>query len=514
MDYSEQSAEPWLDALLQITRQMDPERPFQARIVSLLHTLTSRLGFLRPHLVLFDPETGQLRLSVADAQPRENHANYTPGVGVTGHVFATGHPVIVEKLKGDPLFLSLLFERTDQELEELSFISVPVLAPAGDGSMSMSEVIGTLNADTPFRSSRDLKLRCLFLETAASLIAYYSAFLRRKSHSDPSPHSPAFNAFEHTTFFASDSRIMHEITAQARQLAKDGAPVLISGESGVGKETLASWMHEASSRREGPFLVCRCPMLSKESLMTKLCGFQKGTFLGAMHTQKGIFEEAATGTVFLQSVDLLPQEAQAELLRLIKEQKILRCGAAETVPVNVRIIASTSASLEDMSRKGSFLKELGERLRVNEIHIPPLREHISDITPLAEHILNHLEYSDPPKKLSGSAVEALSRYFWPGNIDELTSCLAQAAKNCKGNVLRAEDLPPSLQISQNSFEEAELPLVDAVSGFEKKLLLQALEKAGGNMLKAAKILKTSYRIVNYKIKKYQIDPRRFSQHGR
>ncbi len=510
----EQNPAPWLDALLQITRQMGPEKPFQAGITALLRTLTSRLGFLRPHLVLFDPETGQLRLSVADAQPRDKHANYTPGVGVTGHVFATGRPVIVEKLKGDPLFLSLLFGRTEEELSQLSFISVPVLAPADADSMSMREVIGTLNADTRFFSREDLELRRLLLENAASLIANYSAFLRKEAHRFTSAGSSARNNTDEAAFFASRSKIMAEILDQARLAASAGAPVLISGESGVGKETLASWMH-TESRRRGPFLVCRCPLLSRECMLTELCGFQKGTFLGAMHTQKGMFEEAGTGTVFLQSVDLLPTEAQTELLRLIKEQKIMRGGAAEPVPVNVRIIASTSASLEELARKGTFLPELSARLCANEIHIPPLREHISDIAPLAEHILSRAaENGSPSKKLSNSALELLSRYFWPGNIAELTGCLEQAAQSSQGDLLQAEDLPASMQTEESRPSDTGRSLVDSVAEFEKKLLLDALQKAGGNMLKAAKQLKTSYRIVNYKIKKYGIDPRPFSQHGR
>ena len=513
MEPFEQSVDPWLGALLQITRQMGPQRPFQASITMLLRTLSSRLGFLRPHLVLFDPETGQLRLSVADARPRENHANYTPGVGVTGHVFATGRPVIVEKLKGDPLFLSLLFERSEQEMDELSFISVPVLAPSEEEDMAVREVIGTLNADTRCASSEELKRRCLFLENAAALIANYSAFLRKGAHR-LSPSRTAAPA-EDEPFFLTRSKVMTEVLEQARHLASGFSPVLISGESGTGKETLAAWMHRASPRSGGPFRICRCPLLPRESMLAELCGFQKGAFLGAMHTQKGLFEEAATGTVFLQSVDAMPLDAQAELLRLIKEQKILRAGATDPVPVNVRIIASTSASLEKLAQSGAFLPELCARLCANEIHLPPLRERVSDIASMAEQILARLAPEGGPAiKLSNGALERLSQYYWPGNIAELSGCLAHAAQNSKGGTVQVADLPPSLQTAEGGATAEGLSLGDAVADFETKLLRDALQKADGNMLKTAKLLKTSYRIVNYKIKKYGIDPRTYAQRGK
>ena len=175
-----QDVSPWLETLRLMASEMGPKRPFQTSLTSLLRKLSERHGFLRPHLVLFDPETGMLRLSLADTQPRANHANYAPGVGVTGQVFATGRSVIVEKLKGDSLFLSLLFERTDEEMERLSFISVPILAPAGDGPLSAREVIGTLNADTEFISREDLEKRRVFMEVVAALIANEAAYLQEE----------------------------------------------------------------------------------------------------------------------------------------------------------------------------------------------------------------------------------------------------------------------------------------------------------------------------------------------
>lgn len=158
----------WLETLRDTTTLLGPRRDFQEGLRDVLRLLAERHGFLRPHLILFEPESGLLRLSLADTPPKADHADYAPGMGVTGRVFATGKPVLVEKMRGDPLFMSLLFERTDEELDTLAFVSVPVLASGGSAE---AEVIGTLNADTPFVSRRDLEWRRLFLEVLASFIA-------------------------------------------------------------------------------------------------------------------------------------------------------------------------------------------------------------------------------------------------------------------------------------------------------------------------------------------------------
>ena len=250
--------------------EMGPKRPFQTSLTSLLSKLSERHGFLRPHLVLFDPETGMLRLSLAGTQPRANHASYAPGVGVTGKVFATGRSVIVEKLKGDSLFLSLLFERSDEEMERLSFISVPILAPAGDGPLSAREVIGTLNADTEFGSREDLELRRLFLEVAAALIANEAAYLQEElSHQRrlPSSGGGEITAEEsRADAFIAQSKVMRHILEQAAHIAQGRAPVLLCGEPGVGKEKLARRIHASSPRSDVPLVVCHCAALPPERL--------------------------------------------------------------------------------------------------------------------------------------------------------------------------------------------------------------------------------------------------------
>ncbi|MCQ2444446.1 MAG: sigma 54-interacting transcriptional regulator, partial [Mailhella sp.] len=384
------AAAPWLETLRLMSISLGPGRAFQSGITALLRLLTERHGFLRPHLVLYDPETETLRLSVAEALPRDNHGDYTPGVGITGQVFATGKSAIVEKIKGDPVFMSLLFQRTDEEMEKLSFISVPILAPSREGPFSAREVIGTLNADTERADRSDLEYRRLFLEVMAAYIANEAAHLqeehgRRLRSSGRAADEDYSAAAEHV--FVAQSKIMRHILDRADAMASSSAPLLLCGEPGTGKETLAARIHSTGSRREAPMVVCHCASIPSDRMLMELCGFQKGAVLGANHTQKGLFEKANTGTIFLDAVEYLSREAQESLLRLIKNREVLRYGASDPVLVDTRVIASSGADLDDLASKGLFSAELCERLKVNAVRIPPLRERREDIVPLVEHLL-------------------------------------------------------------------------------------------------------------------------------
>ena len=354
------------------------------------------------------------------------------------------------------------------------------------------------------------------MEVVAALIANEAAYLQEElSRQRRLPGRTATDLANEDvrsdSAFIAQSKVMRNILEQAAHIAPGRAPVLLCGEPGVGKERLATRIHAFSPRSDVPLVVCHCAALPPERLQIELCGYQKGAFLGAMQTQKGLFEQANTGTIFLDAVEALPPAAQESLLRLLKEHTVLRQGGEDPVPVDVRVIAATSAQLDTLVEQGRFSAELYARLNVCALHIPPLRERREDIVPLVEHLLlrNADYHTEKIKRISYPALELLTRYFWPGNVSELTSCLQRAAQYCEDGVIRAGDLPPSLQTAESTATEAGLSLGDAVTRFEKELLVDALIKAGGNMLKAARDLKSSYRIVNYKVKKYGIDPHQF-----
>ncbi len=515
---------PYLETLKIMAAYLGPQRSFTSNLEFFLQTLAKRHGFLRAHLVLFEPETGLLRLRFADATQAVNEATYSPGVGVTGQVFAKGKPVIVEKMNDDPHFMSLLFSRTDEEMENLAFISVPVLAPIGSNPMHARDVIGTLNVDSASKDEDDLQRQCLFLETLAAFIANGVAHVQDEM-SRLWRFDAASNGLDNEVhdFFFSFSRIMRHVAEQANHLAQGRAPLLLVGEVGVGKEILATRIHKASSRKDMSFVVCHCMALSDEKMHAELVGYQKGAFHGAVQTQKGLFEQAQYGSIFLNSVDSLNTESQLALLRLLQEQEIIRVGVDTPIPCDVRVIASSSVPLEPLVSAGLFSEELFARLNLYTIQIPPLRERREDIIPLAERILMQIASNEEAagktneldgnrnavKRISYPALELLTKYYWSGNVPELQKCMEHAAQNCSDQVIRAGDLPPSLQTAESTSTANDLSFGDAVEGFEKEIIVDALIKANGNILKAARILKSSYRIVNYKVKKYEINSRQF-----
>ena len=511
---------PYLETLKMMAAYLSPQRSFRSNLEFFLQTLGKRHDFLRAHLILFEPETGLLRLRFANSSQEVNEATYSPGVGVTGQVFATGKPVVVEKMQGDPHFMSRLFSRTNEEMENLAFISVPVLAPIGSNSMTARSVIGTLNVDTSIKDKEMLMHQSLFLGIVASYIANGVAYVQDEmSRLWRFDAASNFIDNEADDLFFSFSKVMRHVADQANHLAQGRATLFLIGEAGVGKELLAKRIHKASSRKDMSFFVCHCKTLTDEKMLAELVGYQKGAFPGAVQTQKGLFEQAQYGTIFLDAVESLNVESQLALLHLLQEHEITRIGADTPISCDVRVVVASAISLEALVKEGLFSKELFARLNIYTLQIPPLRERREDIIPLAEQVLLQIASGEAKddesknntvKRISYPALQLLTHYYWPSNVPELQKCMEQAAQSCTDQVIRAGDLPPSLQSAESTSTEYSMSLGDAVEHFEKEMIVDALMKAGGNILKAALLLKSSYRIVNYKVKKYEIVPRQFT----
>lgn len=527
----------YLQTLKNIASGLGPQQGFQASLKAFLTLLARRHAFLRPHLVIFDPETRTLRLCVADGEPRSDAVAYEPGVGVTGQVFVSGRPVIVDCLQGHPVFLSKFFARSPEELASLAFICVPILVPEGGDGMAAgdaTQVIGVLSVDTPCAPAAVLEQHCRFLEVVAAMIASQAAHLQddllRRQHILLSPVSaPASEDGGNAAGFSAPwngglvavSKAMRRVMEQARQAAQGRESVLLTGEPGTGKERLAAFIHSLSSRRDLP-LVRFSPVGSLagadalETAARELFGYRKGAFPGAMQTRKGSFELAHSSTLILEDLDRFPVSLQEGILRVLREREVSRLGGGMPVPVDVRIVCTAVRPLETLVEEGLFLRELYERVSFRTIRLAPLRERREDILPLAQLFLKAASSVTPPggggrvERISAPARELLLRYEWPGNIHELIHCLEQAALICDDAVLRAAHLPSVLQTAGQHSDNAALSLADAVEAFERELLCDALQRTCGNMLQAARDLRTSYRIVNYKVKKYGIAPRSFA----
>lgn len=510
--------EPFLETLQKVVAELGPNRPFQPSLKAVLRTLAQNQGFLRPHLVIFDPETKTLKLSLTYEAPKNAQATYEPGQGVTGQVFNTGQPVIVPRMSEHPAFLNRAFGRTEEELANFAFICVPVLAPEAESGSK--EVLGTLSVDTPTNNLDVLEAQCRFLEVVAGMVANQAAYLqeemaRQKHLMAQGLMASSESGFQPSSIVAA-SKSMRLVLNQVAQVGPSRATVLLRGESGTGKELFAEAIHAASPRMEMPLIKLNCAALPSELVESELFGHQKGAFTGAVHSKKGLFELANRGSLFLDEIGELSLNAQAKVLRAIQEQEIQRLGSEQTVNVDVRLICATHQPLEELVEKGLFREDLYYRINVFPIFIPILRERREDILPLAEHFLKQYaeEYERNIKRVSTPAIDLLTQYHWPGNVRELKNCMERAVLLCDEEVIRTYHLPPSLQTAESSATDTNLSFCDAVARFEQELLVDALKKAKGNMLQAARDLRVSYRIVNYKVKKYALDAKKYSLSGR
>lgn len=304
---------------------------------------------------------------------------------------------------------------------------------------------------------------------------------------------------------------MLDIFDTIRKIAEYKTTVLITGESGSGKELIARAIHFNSPRSNKPFIAINCSAIPETLLESELFGYVKGSFTGANKDKKGLFEEASGGTLFLDEVGDLPLSLQVKLLRAIQEEEIRRVGDTKTLKIDVRLITATLKNLGDEIKKGSFREDLYYRLNVLPIHLPPLRERKEDIPLLAETFLNRFskEMDKKVKKLSPEALQFLTDYSWPGNVRELENTIERAMVLETEEELRPDSLPDSVRnVEVNPAIRAaasELSIKKMMVIMEQELIKKALEKTGGNRTWAAKLLEISHRALLYKIKRYGLE---------
>jgi len=289
------------------------------------------------------------------------------------------------------------------------------------------------------------------------------------------------------------------------------ATVLITGETGTGKEIVARAIHFNSLVQDGPFVAIDCASLSQGVFESELFGHEEGAFTDATHQKMGKFELANGGTLFLDEIGNLSLATQAKLLRFLQEKKIERVGGTKPIQVDVRVIAATNQDLGKAARQGSFREDLYYRLNVVAIDLPPLRERRGDIPLLAEHFLRKYrsESEGKAKFLPPETMDTLINYDWPGNVRELENVVKRAIITAKSEAVLVEDLPATirgvLHTSELDISPEEIPLQQKVENFEKELIIDALEKTKWVQTRAARLLGTTRGILRYKIKKYSIE---------
>jgi Nif-specific regulatory protein len=298
---------------------------------------------------------------------------------------------------------------------------------------------------------------------------------------------------------------------QIAQVAHTNTTVLIRGESGTGKELIAHAIHYNSPRGKKAFVKVNCAALPEALIESELFGYEKGAFTDAHALKKGRFELAEGGTLFLDEIGDMKVSTQVKLLRVLQEKEFDRLGGTTSIRSDVRLIAGTNKDLEKAMAEGKFREDLYYRLNVFAIFVPPLRERKSDLLLLADHFLQKYarEHKKDIRRISTPAIDMLTAYHWPGNVRELENVIERAVLVCDSNVLHGHHLPPTLQTAQASGTVTTLSFSDAVAAYEKDLITDALKTTRGNRSKAASLLRTTERVVNYKARKYEIDVTRF-----
>jgi Nif-specific regulatory protein len=310
---------------------------------------------------------------------------------------------------------------------------------------------------------------------------------------------------------AGTSNKMNEVFQMIERIANTDVTVLIRGESGTGKELVANAIHFNSSRASKPFLKLNCAALPDTLTESELFGHERGAFTGATEQRMGRFERADGGTLFLDEIGTLNLVAQAKLLRVLQEREFERIGGNRTLRVDVRIITATSKDLERSIEEGTFREDLYYRLNVFPIFIPPLRERKTDILLLADHFVEKFnqKHKKDVRRISTPAIDMLMQYHWPGNVRELENSVERAVLLCTDRVIHSHHLPPTLQTGEQSGTLPSLSFEGAVQNYEKELIIDALKNAGGNMAEAARLLKTSERVVSYSVRKLRINPKSY-----
>jgi DNA-binding NtrC family response regulator len=295
---------------------------------------------------------------------------------------------------------------------------------------------------------------------------------------------------------------MQEAINMAARAAASRATILIHGESGTGKELLARAIHYASPRRRGPLVAVNVAALPETLLESELFGHERGAFTGADREHRGRFELADGGTLFLDEIGDLPRGTQVKLLRVLQEQAFERLGGTRQLKVDVRLVAATHRDLEAMVRAGDFREDLFFRLNVVAITLPPLRERREDVPLLVDHFLRRFADEGQARGVSREAMDLLLKHDYPGNVRELENLVHRAVVLARSETITTADLPLHVGGLKPETKGVEGSFAERVRAFEKALIFEALDKAGGVQTRAAAALGMSERHLRYKLKKY------------
>jgi Nif-specific regulatory protein len=513
-DFSSNLSFNGLAVLYQIARILNTGGPLNNCMKEVLRVLQDLASMNRGMISLLNSSGDRLTVDVAYGIPDylRQKVKYRLGEGITGQVAKTGQPVIISRLENEPAFLDRTGARKNLNLSDLAFLCVPIKIS--------DKVIGVLSVDrVVLDQDVTLESELYFLEAVSNLISQVVEQRRQQTEhifaleNENKELRQILESRGRPEQMIGNSSSMREVYRYIAQVAPSATTVLIRGETGTGKELVARAIHQKSAFHEGPFIAVNCAALPESLLESELFGHEKGAFTGAFSTRIGKFEASQNGTLFLDEIAELSLSAQGRLLRAIQEKEFQRVGSMENIRLNVRLIAATNRNLEKDVQVKRFREDLFYRLNVFTIVLPPLRERGADILLLSDHFVK--KYSKLHRKqverISTAAIEMLSSYHWPGNVRELENVIERAVLVCEDNVIEGHDLPriipQTTRIKCSARNSGTFE--NMVASYEKELIIDALKDCKGNQTNAAKLLKTTKRIIQYKIEKYGIEYRKY-----
>ena len=501
-----------IDALLAICQAIDRALELESALDGVLAIMHEQLSMERATVTLFDPETGQLSINASYGLTAEekNRGVYRLNEGVTGRIFQTGEPYYVPDIDKEPLFLDKTGSRKLQR-GMISFMGVPIILHG--------EPIGVLNVDRLFADEIAFEEDIDFLKVVATLIAQFislnekimerEADLKRENTSLKSQ----LIRNQKGPYIVGQSATMVEVQRQIEKVSPTRATVLLLGESGVGKTLIARIIHELSERKGRPFIKVNCASIPGNLLESELFGHEKGAFTGAASTRPGRFEEADGGTIFLDEIGELPIGLQAKLLRVLQDKELERLGGGRTRTIDVRILAATNRDLGDQVEHGKFRLDLYYRLNVFPVRVPPLRERKEDITGLLNHFIQKVAQDyGRHMHFTPTALDALIRYDWPGNVREMQNLIERLVIMTDSDKVSLEFLksylaPGQTPTTQETIGGAEPPpqRFASLKDVERNEVMSALERNDWIQYKAAEALGLTARQMGYRVKKYGLE---------
>ncbi len=476
-----------------------------------IRILAEHLKAERIILTVLNRESSQITIegSFGISEKERREAVYQIGHGIIGRVIGNGENILIPKIAASDDFLNLTHAPTLINGQDVSFICTPI--------RYKDEIIGTLSLHKVYRRVVNFDYDLRLLKIVGSMIG--RTLRRRQEYAEELEQLRSENMNLRGELrnrimpdrIKGNSGKMNEVFSLIDSVAMTDATVLIRGESGVGKELVADAIHYSSNRKNKPFIKVNCAALPESLIESELFGHEKGSFTGASTTRIGRFEAANGGTIFLDEFGDIPASTQVKLLRVLQEREIERIGSTKPIKVDVRILCATNRNLEDLITKDQFREDLYYRINVFPIYIPALRERINDIPILTDFFIDKFNkrHGKNIKRITSMAIDTLMVYHWPGNIRELENCIERACILSTDNVIRTHNLPASLQTASTS-ETMQSGTLDIILGkMEQQIIIDALISTKGNSAKASEQLGITERMMGIRIKKYDINPKRF-----